>query len=100
MLKTLRHENIVIFKEAFKKKGQLYLVFEFVEKTLLEILEGESTGLSDDLVKKYIFQILKAINYCHDMNVVHRDIKPENLLIDPKDNLKLCDFGFARIIPQ
>jgi len=34
------------------------------------------------------------------MNVVHRDIKPENLLIDPSDNLKLCDFGFARNIPQ
>jgi len=35
MLKTLRHENIVVFKEYFKRKGKLYLVFEFVEKTLL-----------------------------------------------------------------
>ena len=34
------------------------------------------------------------------MNVVHRDIKPENLLIDPSETLKLCDFGFARNIPQ
>jgi len=34
------------------------------------------------------------------MNVVHRDIKPENLLIDPQDTLKLCDFGFAKKIPQ
>jgi len=42
---------------------------------------------------------LKAIEYCHQMNVVHRDIKPENLLIDPADDLKLCDFGFARSIP-
>jgi serine/threonine protein kinase len=33
------------------------------------------------------------------MNVVHRDIKPENLLIDQFENLKLCDFGFARNIP-
>lgn len=75
------------------------MVFEFVDKTLLEILEERTTGLQSHLVKQYIFQLLKAIDYCHMMNVVHRDIKPENLLIDPNDNLKLCDFGFARNVP-
>jgi cyclin-dependent kinase-like len=74
-------------------------VFEFVDKTLLEILEERTTGLQSQLVKQYIFQLLKAIDYCHMMNVVHRDIKPENLLIDPNDALKLCDFGFARNVP-
>ena len=77
----------------------MYLVFEFVDKTLLEILEERTTGLQSHLVKQYIYQLLKAIDYCHMMNVVHRDIKPENLLIDPNDNLKLCDFGFARNVP-
>jgi cyclin-dependent kinase-like len=71
-----------------------------VDKTLLEILEERTTGLPGNLVRQYIFQLLKAIDYCHTMNVVHRDIKPENLLIDPQENLKLCDFGFARNIPQ
>ena len=84
----------------YYRKGKLYLVFEFVDKTLLEILEERTTGLQSHLVKQYIFQLLKAIDYCHMMNVVHRDIKPENLLIDPDDNLKLCDFGFARSISQ
>ena len=74
-------------------------MFEFVDKTLLEILEERTTGLQSHLVKQYIYQLLKAIDYCHMMNVVHRDIKPENLLIDPNDNLKLCDFGFARNVP-
>ena len=82
------------------RKGKLYLVFEFVEKTLLEILEERRADLGGRLVKKYIYQLLKAIDYCHGMNVVHRDIKPENLLSDPSDNLKLCDFGFARSIPH
>lgn len=71
-----------------------------MDKTLLEILDESTAGLQSHLVKQYIFQLLKSIDYCHTMNVVHRDIKPENLLIDPKDNLKLCDFGFARNIPQ
>ena len=75
-------------------------MFEFVEKTLLEILEERTSGIQADLVRRYIFQLLKAIDYCHQMNVVHRDIKPENLLIDPSETLKLCDFGFARNIPQ
>jgi cyclin-dependent kinase-like len=55
MLKTLRHENIVVLKEAFKRKGKLYLVFEFVDKTLLEILEERTTGLPANLVKQYIY---------------------------------------------
>ena len=82
------------------RKGKLYLVFEFVDKTLLELLEDKTSGLSAELVRAYIFQLLKAIDYCHTMNVVHRDIKPENLLIDSEGQLKLCDFGFARNIPS
>jgi cyclin-dependent kinase-like len=50
-------------------------------------------------VRVYIYQLLKAIEFCHRNNVIHRDIKPENLLINPKkDSLKICDFGFARVL--
>jgi cyclin-dependent kinase-like len=79
----------------------LYLVFEYLEKNLLEILEERPNGLEADSVKKYIFQLLLAIEFCHRNNVIHRDIKPENLLINPKnDDLRLCDFGFARTLNQ
>ena len=48
----------------------------------------------------YIHQLCRAIDWCHHNGVVHRDIKPENLLVNPTTNeLKLCDFGFARTIP-
>jgi len=50
-------------------------------------------------VRNYIYQLLKAIEFCHRHQVLHRDIKPENLLINPKTgDLRLCDFGFARIL--
>lgn len=53
--------------------------------------------MESESVRKYIFQLLLAIEYCHRNNVIHRDIKPENLLINPKNmDLRLCDFGFAR----
>eukprot|EP00291_Cryptomonas_curvata_P024596 CAMPEP_0172162360 /NCGR_PEP_ID=MMETSP1050-20130122/6623_1 /TAXON_ID=233186 /ORGANISM="Cryptomonas curvata, Strain CCAP979/52" /LENGTH=325 /DNA_ID=CAMNT_0012832331 /DNA_START=301 /DNA_END=1275 /DNA_ORIENTATION=+ len=98
LLRMLRHENIVELREAFRRKGKLYLVFEYVEKNLLEILEQQPSGLPPELVRKYIYQLCRAINWCHEHDVVHRDIKPENLLINPDHSLKLCDFGFARTV--
>ncbi|PFH34810.1 hypothetical protein BESB_068430 [Besnoitia besnoiti] len=96
-LKNLRHENIVLLKEAFRWKGKLHLVFEYIQKNLLEILEASPSGLDQETVRLCIWQLVKALNHCHRNDVVHRDIKPENLLVNPKTRkLKLCDFGFAR----
>ena len=100
MLKLLKYEHVVDLKEAFKRKGRIYLVFEFVDKNLLEVLEEKPTGLDPEFIKKIIYQLIKSINFCHEHNVIHRDIKPENLLINGDGSLKLCDFGFARFLPQ
>ncbi|CAD8092627.1 unnamed protein product [Paramecium sonneborni] len=96
VLRLLRHANIVELKEAFKRKGRIYLVFEYVERNLLEVLEASPSGLEPLYIKRIIFQLLKAIFCCHQNDIVHRDIKPENLLISNNHQLKLCDFGFAR----
>ncbi|CAM9412552.1 unnamed protein product, partial [Scytosiphon promiscuus] len=101
VLRMLRHPNIVCLKEAFRRKGKLYLVFEYVEKNLLEVLEDNPDGLPFEAVRGYIHQLCRAIDWCHHNGVVHRDIKPENLLVNARSNeLKLCDFGFARIVPS
>lgn len=100
MLRTLKQENIVELKEAFRRRGKLYLVFEYVERNMLELLEEQPTGAPSDKVRSYIFQLIKAINWCHKNEIVHRDIKPENLLISSEDVLKLCDFGFARNLSE
>ena len=57
MLKRCDHENIVLLKNAFKRRGRLYLVFEYVDKNLLEILENEPDGLSVTAyaLSRYIF---------------------------------------------
>ncbi|XP_016349615.1 cyclin-dependent kinase-like 5 isoform X3 [Sinocyclocheilus anshuiensis] len=100
MLRTLKQENIVELKEAFRQRGKLYLVFEYMEKNMLELLEDMPNGAPPEKVRIYIYQLIKAIHWCHKNNIVHRDIKPENLLISSDDMLKLCDFGFARDLSE
>jgi serine/threonine protein kinase len=80
------------------RAGKLHLVFEYVERTILEDLERSPDGLDPLSVKKVLWQLLRSIQFCHSHNVIHRDIKPENLLISKNGALKLCDFGFARTL--
>lgn len=46
-----------------------------------------------------MFQILKGLAYMHSLDLIHRDIKPENILINSDGSLKICDFGFTRLLP-
>ncbi len=98
VLWNIKNENVVKFKDSFKRDNKLNIVFEYVNKTVLEDIENNPSGLSPSLIKSYIYQLLKALYYLHSKNIVHRDVKPENLLVDDKGVLKLCDFGFARKI--
>ncbi|NWU73107.1 CDKL2 protein, partial [Pterocles burchelli] len=96
LLKQLRHENLVNLLEVYKKKKRWYLVFEFVDHTVLDDLEAFPNGLDYTRVRKYLFQIIRGIAFCHSHNIIHRDIKPENILVSQSGVVKLCDFGFAR----
>jgi cyclin-dependent kinase-like len=100
VLKKLKHENIVQLKESFRRKGKLYLVFEYVDRNLLEILEQQPNGFDQQLVKKFIYQLCKSIIYIHSIDMIHRDIKPENILVTNDLQVKVCDFGFTRSLPQ
>ena len=48
--------------------------------------------------KMPLFQILEAIKHCHSAGVIHRDVKPENILLDENFNIKLTDFGCAKLL--
>ena len=72
ILRLLKHPTIVELREAFRRKEKLYLVFEYVENNLLELLEEHPNGLDGETVRRYIFQLCLAIEHCHRNNVIHR----------------------------
>ncbi|CCW60319.1 unnamed protein product [Phytomonas sp. EM1] len=96
ILKQLHHPNVISLFDVFRRNDKLYLVFELVENTILQLLERTRTGMDPQDVRRYAYQILRGIDYCHAHNVIHRDVKPENILVSRDGFLKICDFGFAR----
>eukprot|EP00899_Mesostigma_viride_P025298 jgi/Mesvir1/5953/Mv00712-RA.1 len=100
LLKSVQHPNIVQYKDEFYVGNKIFIVMEFIPRNLLEVLEDSGNAIDHELVKKYIYQLIKAITFIHSQDIIYRDIKPENLLIDNNGTLKLCDFGFARYIGQ
>ncbi|XP_075980374.1 cyclin-dependent kinase-like 1 [Anticarsia gemmatalis] len=98
MLKKLRHDHLVNMIEVFRRKRRFYLVFEYLDHTLLDELEASPGGLGEDTAKKHLYQLLKGIDYCHQNSIIHRDVKPENVLVSNTGVVKLCDLGFARTL--
>nr|CAD7428491.1 unnamed protein product [Timema monikensis] len=98
MLKKLRHENLVNMIEVFRRKRRFYLVFEYLDHTVLDELEEHPRGLGEEVSRQHIFQVVRGIDFCHHNNIVHRDVKPENVLVSRLGVIKLCDFGFARLL--
>ena len=90
----------------FETPNQVFVVMEKLHGDMLElILTSENGRLPESDARYYSCQIVVALRYLHKRCVVHCDLKPENVLIlsapDKKFNrIKLCDFGFARIIGE
>lgn len=99
-LKELSHPNIIkildIQKPAsFNTFKEVYVVQEYMDADLNTVIQTQQ--LSDDHIKYFLYQILKGVKYLHSCGVIHRDLKPANLLVNENCDLKICDFGLARM---
>jgi len=68
-IQKLRHENLINLIEVFRRRKRLYLVFEFVDHTVLDDLEKYPNGLSEMTVRKILWQVLRGVEFCHSHNV-------------------------------
>ncbi|KAM3875492.1 serine/threonine-protein kinase D2 [Diretmus argenteus] len=104
ILQSLCHLGIVNLECMFETPEKVFVVMEKLHGDMLEmILSSEKGRLPERLTKFLITQILAALRHLHFKNIVHCDLKPENVLLasaEPFPQVKLCDFGFARIIGE
>ncbi|CAG8436297.1 3034_t:CDS:2 [Diversispora eburnea] len=98
LMKELKHANIVKLKDVIHTESRLMLVFEYMDQDLKKYMDthGNHGALEPHIIKYFMWQMLRGIEFCHDNRVLHRDLKPQNLLINKKSELKLADFGLAR----
>lgn len=99
LLKELHHQNIVDLKDVEHSESppRLYLVFEWLDQDLKKYMDTcGSGGMKPELVKSYMFQLIRGMDFCHRRGIMHRDLKPQNLLINRAGELKIADFGLAR----
>ena len=95
---------IEVFWPSIGDEKTIIIVMELVKGvTLIKFIEKankKKIKLTSAMVLKISFNIISALNFLHQANVVHRDLKPDNIMIDEHLNVKIVDFGFARSIPK
>ncbi|CAD8064456.1 unnamed protein product [Paramecium sonneborni] len=100
ILKLLDHPNIIKYINTIETQMDINLIVEYGgSKSLRSYLKQFPNRKLDEDDAKLIFrQIVKAVDYCHSLNIVHRDIKLENILLKDNNEIKLIDFGFSVLV--
>lgn len=101
IIDRLEHKNIVKIFERGEYSGGIYIVMELLAGVPLSRFTGKDIGNTISDITEIMFRITDTLAFIHGKNITHRDMKPENVMIDKKGDgkldLKLLDFGLARI---
>jgi NIMA (never in mitosis gene a)-related kinase len=102
VLSSLKHPNIVKYRDNFLAEGWLCIVMDYCEGGDLSarIKKARSTGktFSEEQVLWWFAQGLQAVKYIHDLHIIHRDLKSGNFFLSKSGNLKMGDFGIAKVL--
>nr|ACN39845.1 unknown [Picea sitchensis] len=104
LLRHMDHENVVAIRDIIPPPRReafddVYIAYELMDTDLHQIIRSNQ-GLSEEHCQYFLYQILRGLKYIHSANVLHRDLKPSNLLLNANCDLKICDFGLARITSE
>ncbi|KAI4377938.1 hypothetical protein MLD38_015490 [Melastoma candidum] len=96
--RSLRHQNIIRFKEVLLTPTHLAIVMEYAAGGELFNRICTAGRFSEDEARYFFQQLISGVGYCHSIEICHRDLKLENTLLDgsPMPRLKICDFGYSK----
>ncbi|KAG5674691.1 hypothetical protein PVAND_004643 [Polypedilum vanderplanki] len=99
ILRKLNHENIIQLLDIVydTDKNLAFLVFEYMNNDLSGLLQNPEMIFNEKNIYQITRQLLNGLQFSHSQNVVHRDLKPANILINNKGEVKIADFGLARV---
>mmetsp|Transcript_61750 Transcript_61750/g.139132 ORF Transcript_61750/g.139132 Transcript_61750/m.139132 type:complete len:396 (+) Transcript_61750:64-1251(+) len=101
LLRQLDHDNIIRILDMYPPKSpefeDIYIVTDLMETDLHRVIYSKQP-LTEEHHQYFVHQILRGLIYLHSASVVHRDLKPSNLLVNKNCDLKICDFGLARVL--
>ena len=92
------HPNIVKLHEVVQNSSNLALIMEYLPFNLSRVVQ--TAPLPESIVKGLMLMLLRGIAHLHELGIIHRDIKPANLLLSGNGELKICDLGLCRILPE
>ena len=97
---SLVHLNIVSLYSFIEENGQYFMVMEYLEGQTLKELIRQIGPIPEARAINIFKQIMAALKYAHDKNIVHRDIKPSNIMLGANDSVKVMDFGIAKMVGE
>lgn len=96
-LAKLSHQNIVTVYDFGQTDGVYYFIMEYIDGiNLRQMLRTGKLGPRQAL--EIVPAVCDALQFAHDKGIVHRDIKPENIMVDTEGNVKIADFGLAKLL--
>ena len=96
ILEKVRNPYIVSLHYAFQTETKLYFVIDYLNGGELFTMLRKEKMFSEKKARVYLAEIIVALEYLHNNNILYRDLKPENILLDSEGHIKITDFGLSK----